>query len=413
MNVLFAMAWRNLWRHGLRTGLTALAMGSVAAIVIWLLSLQGGIREILERVGVTESVGHALIQHPDFGKTQSLYDSIDDAAPLLATLDAIPGTVATAPRLHGNALLGGPDKTTGAVLRGIDPPREYALTGLDETVVRGEPLAAEADARILLGAELAKNLGVDVGSEVVAVTQDADGGLGNALYTVAGLLETGDPLRDRSGAVLHLADLQELLAVPGTVHDVVLTTSDIDAEVVTPWLTRVRSALGSRDLRARPWWEVEPQLAEILGLQTIIVLVMSSIFLGIAGLVVVNSLLMSVYERTRELGVLRAIGLKPRNLVVLVFFESLLLGGLAASIGLALGAVVVGLTSTWGLDLSVGDGRGFETGSVRFDPVIYGSSTPEVFVVPLTITFVCALIAGVIPALRVASIRPIDALRQG
>lgn len=411
MTTLVAMAWRNLWRHQLRTGLTALAMGSVATIVIWLLSLQTGVRDVLERVGVTESVGHAVIQHPDFGKTQSLYDTIDDADALLTMLDATPGTVAVAPRVHGNALLGGPDKTVGVLLRGIDPPREYALTGLDRQVTEGRPLAPAPSGGALLGIDLARNLEVTVGDQVVAVTQDAEGSLGNALYTVTGLLKTGDPMRDRSGVVLHFEDLQTLLALPDAVHDITLTTHDIEPDVVEPWLDNVRTTIGTLTLRVRPWWDLEPQLAEILGLQSTVLYVMSSIFLGIAALVVVNSLLMSVYERTREFGVLRALGLRPTRLVSLVFFESAMLGVLAATVGLGLGALVVAWMSTFGLDLSIGDGEGISAGAITFDPIIYGRATPAVFLVPLGTTLGCALVAGILPALRVANIQPVQALR--
>ncbi|MEN0060631.1 MAG: FtsX-like permease family protein [Myxococcota bacterium] len=413
MSMLVAMAWRNLWRHSLRTGLTALAMGSVVAIVIWLLSLQAGIRDTLERVGVTESIGHAVIQHPDFSRTQSLYDTIDDAEALLASLDDAPGTVAVAPRVHGNALLGGEAKTVGVVLRGIDPVREYALTGLDARVFDGEALAADPSGGILLGVDLASSLDVAVGEEVVAVTEDAQGGLGNALYTVSGILRTGDPMQDRSGAVLHIADLQSLMAIPDAVHDIALTTTAIAPEVVEPWLDGLASTLGKQELRVRPWWDVSPALAEILELQSVVILVLSSIFLGIAALVVVNSLLMSVYERTREFGVLRALGLRPFRLVGMVFIESAFMGGLASTVGLLLGGLVVAWMTTYGLDLSVGDGQGFQSGTISFDPIIYGRATPAVLLVPIAITFVCALFAGVLPALRAASVQPIQALREG
>ncbi|MEO0600194.1 MAG: FtsX-like permease family protein [Myxococcota bacterium] len=413
MPILIAMAWRNLWRHQLRTWLTALAMGAVAAIVMWLLSLQGGIRDVIERVGVTEALGHAVVQHPEYARTQSLYDIVEDADAVLATLDDLPGTVAVAPRLNGNALLGSTEKTTGAVLQGIVPVREYALTGLDDGIVEGTALTDEPDGSVMLGVGLAESLDAEVGTELVAVTQDAQGGLGNALYTVVGILETGDPIRDRSSAVLHLADLQELLALPDAVHDITLTTDAIDADVVEPWVGAVQTALSDAELRVRPWWELRPELAQLLGLQSSVSLIMVGVFLGISALVVVNSMLMSVYERTREFGVLRAMGLKPRNLVALVFFESFFLGLLAGALGLAIGAAVVTYTTTVGLDLTLGDGSGVRAGRISFDPIIYGVATVPVFLLPVLVAFACALLAGVLPAARVAAIRPIEALRHG
>ena len=148
------------------------------------------------------------VEHPDYPKTNSMFDSVGDARATLTALEGIPGASAVTWRAYGAGLLGSDQKSTGAVLVGVDPVRERGLANTEAIVRSGTWLTAPG--RILLGHRLAADIQAELGSEMI-MTQAADGSIGAGTYTVAGLVRSGNIMRDTQGAWLSLADLQDAL----------------------------------------------------------------------------------------------------------------------------------------------------------------------------------------------------------
>ncbi|HCF58288.1 MAG TPA: hypothetical protein DFS52_09890 [Myxococcales bacterium] len=312
-------------------------------------------------------------------------------------------------RAHGFALLGAGDKSAGGQLLGVDPAREPRVTLLHEKLVEGEYLGERPEKKILLGAGLARSLEAGVGDELVVVTQAADGSMGNALFRVGGVLKTGSVATDRSGALVHLRDLQELLVLEGRVHEVALLAKTRDG---APSLASdAERTLEGRGLLVRTWAQVNPELAKMLELQSVGSWIILFIVFSVASLGVLNTMLMSVLERTKELGVLRALGLRPRQVVALVLCESALLACVAAVVGTGLGLLADGYLVTYGLDLTrfIGD---FSFGGIAFGPVLRGEVRLDRIVATVVGLFAVTLIASVWPALRAGRLRPVEAMRQ-
>jgi ABC-type lipoprotein release transport system permease subunit len=412
MPVLVAMAWRNVLRNPRRSLLTAAAMGIAVAFLMMVLALTAGMYGQMRDVLVTRSLGHVQVHHPDWPGRRQLFDALQDVDATVAALEGDPAVVRVAPRLYGNALLGGKDRTEGAQITGVDPAREDAVRGLAEDVVEGAWLAEAPAHAAVLGADLAERLELHVGDEVLAVTQAADGSLGNDLYRVVGLVRTGSPSVDRAGAFLHRADLAELLALPDRAHELVIVGRDDSDAGVAALATEVRRVLGDRTALVRTWSEVDPTTAQLFGMQEFGSWLMVGFFFAVSAVGVVNTLLMSVFERTREIGVMRAIGLRPRQVVLLVVLEAVMLAGLAIVVGGALGAVGDAALVHVGLDFSVG-GKGYNVGDMTFDPVVHGRVTPDTVWKPVLGVLVFTVAAAVWPAVRAARLRPSAALREG
>lgn len=411
MRTLVAIAWRNVLRQRRRSLLTAGAMGIAVAFLMVVLALTEGMYGQMRDVLVTRNLGHVQVHPEAWPGRRQLHDAFEDVDALVADLEERPGVRAVAARLYGNALLGSAARTDGAQLVGVDPAREDAQRALSEDVVAGGWLPASAEGAVVLGADLADRLSVAVGDELVAVTQAADGSLGNELFTVTGVVRTGSPSVDRAGAFLHRADLSRLLALDDRAHELVVLGTDDGHDTVKALAAALRPVLDGRAALVRTWWEVDPGLFQLFQMQGVSTWILIGFFFGVSAIGVINTLLMSVFERTRELGVMRAIGMRPRQLVALVVLESTMLAVLAVVGGAALGVVGDVLLVTQGIDFTVG-GQGYEMGDMTFDPIIKGRVTLASVWQPVVGVLLFSLLAAVWPALRASRLKPIDAIRE-
>lgn len=405
LRTLWAMAWRNLWRHRRRSLITAAAMAVAAALSMMSIALTDGTYAEIFRVLVEERIGHVVVQHPDFPAGRRLHDTItsDD----LAAVDGVEGIVVAAPRLYGHGLAGGVERSTGARLVGILPDREAAFARLDERVVAGSYLDPAPAGRVLVGEKLAQELGIEVGDELVLLSQAADGSLGNGLFTVVGLARTGDATLDRAGVWAHLHDLQEMLVLEGRLHEIAVLTDDVEA--IDARAAAIDAAVDTPLVQT--WWEAAPSARQMLDSSDASKVVLLGVVFLVAAFGVVNTMTMSVFERTRELGVLRAIGMRPGRLVLLVVFESLQLSLLAV-----LGALILGgLGDAWlvlrGIDFSSSLEEGFAFSGVMLDPVMRGEVRPGGVVLTLAAVLTVGVLSSLWPAWRASRMRPVDAIR--
>lgn len=410
MRFLLAVAWRNLWRHGRRSLITASAMAVALALCMGSLALSDGMFAQFHRVLVVQTLGHVQVHHPDYPHKRQLHFTIPDADAVVAALRQTPGVDKLSARVFGHGLLGSEETSTGARLLGVTPADELALTHLDDKLDSGRFLADAPAGEVVLGAKLAETLKAEVGAELVLITQASDGSMGTALLNVVGIARTGSAALDRAGAFVHIDDLREVLVLDDQLHEVLLTTPEVrgDADALA---AATRAALGDRGLLVRTWKEADPNVAEMLSTSDAAIWVFLVIIFGVASLGVLNTMLMAVLERTRELGVLQALGLGPWRLMALIILESALLAALSAAAGLVLGGLMDWWMVAKGLDFSV-NGEGFSQMGVMMDPIIYGQVRPERVVWIVAILFAVTVAASIWPAARAARLSPVDAMRQ-
>ncbi len=410
MRLLAGVAWRNLWRHRRRSLITAGAMAVAVAMCMAMMSITDGMFAKIFDVMVEQQLGHVQVHHPDYPETKALYDALPGATELISQVESTAGTTAVAPTLNGFALVGGADTSAGAMLLGITPARTRAVNTIHERVRDGDWLADDAAQQVVLGVGLAKEIEAELGDDVVMVTQAADGSMGNALYTVVGVASTGNTRMDNSGAWMHLADLQELLALPDQVHGLTILTDDADdLEAYGDALT---ASIGGEAVEVQTWWQASPQTQEMLALRDVNTVFILGIVFTVAAFGIVNTMLMSVFERTRELGVLKAIGLRPGRMVWLIVFESVFLAGVASAIGLVLGAALDAYLIVVGIDFSGASGEGFSFSGVTLDPIIRGKVDYGSIAVIIVSTFVVSVLASLWPASKAARLEPVHAIRS-
>lgn len=407
MRFLMSVAWRNLWRHRRRSLITATAMAVGVALCMAMIAFTDGTFARFFEVLVEQRLGHVQIHQPDWPDSRSVFDALEDADDLLAEVDATPHVARRTARLYGAALVGSADRAAGGQLVGVQPVQEDAVTTIHEDVVAGAWLDDVPSHQAVIGHRLADELQIGVGDELVVVAQAADGSTGNDLYTVTGIVKTGDVAMDRSGVYLHLADLQELLSLPDRLHEItVLAPSEDEIDDLRDAL---QASLAGRDVLVRSWDQVSPEAAKMLAMQDVSSFLLMSVVFSVAALGVLNTMLMAVFERTRELGVLRALGLRPGRLVAMVVFEAFFLGSLSCAIGLVLGGLLDAWVVVQGFPL--GD-EGFSQMGVQFDPIIHGVVRPRGIGMVVVAVLVVCVGAAVYPAWRAARVHPVQAIRE-
>ena len=410
MKFFWSVAWRNLWRNKRRSLITAVAMAIGVALCMCMIAWTDGMYDEMFKIMVEQQLGHVQVHHPDYPAKGLVFDSLQDRTALLAEIDGLSGTVAASPRIDGFALMGGETKSAGGQIVGIDPIRHRAVSNVHDRLTEGTFLSDTAGHEIIIGFKLAEEIEVGLGDEVVAVTQATDGSVGNDLYTVVGLFKTGDVGMDHSGGYIHIDDAETLLALDDQAHGITVLTDHADD--VESYSAALNGAIASDGVQVQPWWEASPKTAQMMSMRDFTAYFLLGIVFAVAAFGVVNTMMMSVYERTREMGVLRALGLKKGKLVWLVVFESFFLAGLAAFIGLVLGGLLDWYIVVYGIDFSGSMPDGFSWEGVMLDPVMKGTVRPQGVVLTVAAVFIVSILASLWPAWRATRLQPVTAIRE-
>ena len=402
--LILKMAWRNIGRNRRRTVVTvgAMALG-LYAMVIWFGMLQGLLNDMEETV-VEVELGDLQIHAPTYLDDPSLYTDIEDFEALLARLEAA-GFRASA-RLVGAGLAAAHDSAAGASLRGIDVQGNARVSVISTRLAAGEWLDDGDPAGVVVGRRLARALDLAVGDELVVLSQTTDGAIANDLYLVRGILESVSDGVDRSAVFLTDAAFRELFFMPAGAHEVVVRKPD-DLELAAALETVQGLAPG---LDTRSWRSLVPTIATYLDSARQMMGFVSAIVYIVIAILILNAMLMAVFERIREFGVLKALGVEPRQVLSLIFVESALQTGLALAVGLALSLPTLWYLVEFGID--TGALGGVSVIGATFATVWRAAVSPVTFATPALTLILLVLAAVIYPALKAARISPVEAMRH-
>lgn len=407
--LMLKLALRNILRSRRRTILTLLSLGGCYLLTALQLSVTEGSYDQMLSTYTRDTTGHVQITAAGYVDTPRLYDSLGVAASILDELDAQPGVVAVAPRIESSALAYGDSKSLPVEVVGIDPQREAALSFLADKIKAGRYLTDQADAdgyfAAMIGAQVARQLALGVGDELVLVSQGADGSLANDLYRISAIVGTIDSAESRR-VMLPLSAAQQFYAMPAKVHRLLILADDYRqatqlAAQLNDWAQQQWP-----DAEASSWQVVAADFYRTMaadksgGQVTMVIL----IFLVCVG--VLNTILMSVMERTGEFGVLKAIGTSPGRLFRLIMLEAGLLAIIACLLALVLLLPINAWFSWVGLAIE----------PIEFSGVLFtrylGQMSFYVFVQPALMVLIATLVVALWPAWRAARLIPVEAMRQ-
>ena len=410
--ILFKMAIRNLMKQKRRSFFTAFSM--IIGFVLLSITLgliEGSYGNIIKSFTKAKT-GHIQIHQKEYLDKPGLYKNFVWNEKLQKTIRSVESVEKVAPRLFSGALAFVDIKTTAAMVKGIDVKAEAALTDLDKKVEKGtyfkEDNSGELKYEALITNSLSEALKLEVGGEIVLISSGADGSIANDKFKVIGILSKGmDSLENRT-VFLPLKTAQEFISIGDKVHETAIIIKDYRVSIEeASKINKVLFSSGTMDLSSEPWEVVEEQfytsmVADKEGGFIVIFIVML-----IVGVGVLNTVLMSILERMREYGVMKAMGTSPSFIFTSIVLETFFLSVFSSVAGFFLSLLAIWPLKTIGITYP----EPISIGGIFMDKM-NSEFVPEAFYVPVIVVIVASVLASIIPAYKAAVADPVKSMRS-
>jgi len=402
--LLLKLAFRNIFRQRRRSLLTALSMSGGYILCALSISLTNGSFKNAVDIFTLDHTGHIQIHKENYLHRPKVHKTIDDPENLSRTLDAEDEITSHTLRVFAPALSYSDTGNTPVQVIGVDIERERTTSRLEQKISKGHYFDSKPDAngyyKAMIGAGVAETLKTGPGDELVLISQGADGSVANDIYIVNAVVGTRiSP--DRTTVFLPLVAAQQFLSMPGRVHEVALLVKNDSKNQQTATLLQKKLP----ELTVSPWQVVEESFfksmqTKMRSNQFTLGIVIFIVFIG-----VLNTVVMSVMERTREFGVLKAIGSKPVSIVSLITLETCILSLLSVALGFILSLPLIAWFAFVGIELA-------EPRDLGGIPISFmtGEMSTFVFVAPMVLILIFALIVSIPPGIRAARISPTAAM---
>lgn len=408
MQLYLKLAWRNIWRHRRRTIIIVLAMGLSLGMMMWYDGLMDGFNNAIAGNAVRVLGGNVQVHAEGYREkvdSNPLLPLTDDLAVVQAAL-AQPDVIAASRRIQTGGLVSNHEGAYSLNIIGIEPEVEAPISLIAEHIVDGRFLESTDEDSILIGKGLADALVLKVGDRVTMVGTDIHKQNRQRTMTVIGIYDIGIPSMEKGTLYISLAEAQSLVGLRDQSTEVQITLEKVGAEA------GVVNALSSQ----LPGYEVEswsnnyPELGNAVGRKNIVMDIFSVIIVVIAGIGILNLLMMAIYERTREIGLLGAMGLKPAQITTTFILEGTLIGFVGVFVGIAIGLAINLSLMQVGMDYSQ------FAGITDYMALISGRVYPTLGVSKLftraVIMLLIASLAALVPAIIASRREPSEALHH-
>ena len=404
MKTLFKIAWRNVWRNKLR---------SLTVIVSMVLGLWSGLFAVSMMLGLNDQrmdsainsyLSHIQVHHPSFSENFDLERTVVGCDSLQNFLKSAEGIKHFSSRTIVSAMASTAHGSEGVRLIGIDPSAEKNITNVHQSMVKGSYFNSVKSKPAIIGEKLAEKLKIDVKKKIYLTFVDKDGNQQRLKLKVEGLFKTASSLFDRTNIYMKQQDLQKILNDKSAIHEIGIICEDLAlvnnlAEVIN---------VESPNNKAETWGQIAPELGfaqEIMG--SVIYIFMGIILIALS-FGIINTMLMAVLERKKELGMLMSVGLNKRKVFLMVVFETIFISVVAAPIGIFLSYMLISYFGNHGIDLS-SVGQGLEELGIQtrvYTKLSFGNYI-NISILTLVVTFLSSLI----PARRALKLNPAEAVR--
>ena len=400
---LVKMSWRNLWRNPTRTNVTITAVALCIAILIIFQSLIIGLigKAVYNTTNLV--IGEVQIHAAGYLDDRSIYKSLKNVEEIRVV--AQENNIGMVERSYGFGLISSGTKSAGTQFWGIDPESELKYFDFANHIDEGNFLTETSLKKVVLGNKLARSLAAELGTELVIFVQGADGSLGNELFYVTGILGNVADNIDRGAAIILRDDFDILFSTNNFIHEIALNSKGkLEAEEIQKLMS-----VKATGTAVETWKELMPTIAIMTEKMSVFMLtIFSLIFTIAASLGVMNTLVMSTYDRMKEFGIIRAIGATPWLIIRQVSLEAILLTFLASIIGTVIGLSIAIYLQVYGIDIS---GKGnLAFGGIVFDPIWRASVSLKSVFLPVVLMMLTSIVASIYPASIAARIKPVEAI---
>jgi ABC-type lipoprotein release transport system permease subunit len=408
--ILPKLAWRNLWKNQRRTLITLTMISVGFALALISLGISDGAHNQMIRNAVRLGSGNLTVEHEDYPDEPSNDKLVVEASALRDRIQGVPGIRNVSERIIVMGLIYTADNSAGVAILGIDPASDMTRKTLEPKIVEGRYLKDHDKRGVLIGADLARRLKTSVGRKAVVTAQDASGQISSQLVKVRGIFRTGIDEMDGYFAQVSLPLARELLGVSdgATQLAVFLENERHQARIKE----QIEPLISGPEAAVFDWEDIMPDLVLFVQMDNAGAYIFMGIIMVVVALGILNTILMSVLERTREFGLMVALGMDPRSLLGLVVLETAFLSVVSLGVGAILGFGAHLYLAKHGFDMSFVSQEQLTMAGTVFDPVMYSELAPARVLLLVGIVFSVTFLAGIYPAIRAARVDPVRAITK-
>ncbi|MCF8303563.1 MAG: FtsX-like permease family protein [Bacteroidales bacterium] len=404
--MIWSVSWRNVWRSRLRSLIiiAAIALGLFAG-VFSVAFMIGWMNQRVETVVETET-SHIQLHKPEYLKTKELTDNISNASKIRQQIIKDPRVKHASSRVIAEVMISSAETGSGVQLLGVNRKDEIKVSNLHEKIVKGSYLKEMKRSKpIVIGAKLAEKLKVDINSRVAVRLTDSEGTLTGGSFRVGGIYQMANTQYEEMKAFCRASDLRELVKLDkNTGHEIAvyLNQNGMAPEVASYLKTQFDN------LEILTWKKLQPDMELMTESMDFMMYIFVGIILLALGFGIVNTMLMVILERVKELGMLMAIGMNKARVYTMIVLETVFLSLTGGVIGIVIAVIVTALTHQTGIDLSIW-AEGLN--AYGFDAIVYPELTFEAVIEVTGLVIAVGIIAALYPAYKAIKLNPAEALR--
>lgn len=403
--MLLKIAWRNIWRNKTRSLVLILSiiLGIWAGTFVMAFYYGMSIQQVQQTI--SSQLSHIQIHHPDFKENYDVKYTIPDESEIVTALQSDSSILAYSERLMSVCMVASANASRGVTLLGVDALQENAVTGLQSKIAKGEYFSDSLKNRVIIGEKLAEKLKVKVNSKIVFTFQDVEGNITSAAFRIIGEYRSHNKTVEENVVYVLSKDLSPLLGITSGKHEIAILLKDAEQ---TDAITQQLSATFTQD-KIESWKQIAPDLRLVIEsfsqyMYIIILIILIALVFGI-----INTMLMAILERTRELGVLMAVGMNRKRIFSMIMIETIMITCIGGPLGLLLAFITTSVTAHTGIDLGMFT-KGFEM--YGYSSLVYPQLQTQYYFQILSMVICAALFSSLFPAWRALKLKPVVAIRK-
>ena len=403
--MLIKIANRNIWRNPKRSLIimTAVSLGLWAGI--FMMAFYNGLIEQRITTAITTELSHLQLHHPEFRKEYEIKYPLNNGKAILGSIHQRNEVKAASGRIVIKGMVASASGSSGITINGVVPSSERSLTKLDAKIIEGSYFNPDKINQIVLSERLSKKLKLNLNKKVILTFQDIEGNLTSAAFRIVGLFETVNSPYDDANVFVDIKDIEELAGLPNEFNKIAVLLHSNDDLIAS------ESSLneGFANVEIKNWKELSPELGLTISVGDQMVYILAGIILLALAFGIVNTMMMAVIERTRERGMLLALGMNKMKIFLMIAIETFILNVIGSSVGILLALISVAITNKTGINLS----EFSETySSFGYDSIIYPIVKTHQLGTILLLVCIATFLSALYPARRALRLNPANSLKH-
>jgi ABC-type lipoprotein release transport system permease subunit len=410
--MIWSIAWRNVWRNKLRSLIImiAVAVGLSGGIIYY--AFAKGLMEQRIESAISNEISNIQIHNPKYLLNEEIKFTIRDYENITSEINKIEGVKAVSNRIKVMGMASTAETGTGIMLNGIDPAIEKQVTKISEQLTEGKYIEEKGRIPIVIGQKLAKKLNIKLRSKIVITAANADGVITYGAFKVVGIYDTENDMFDEVNAFVRKKDLARMLGI--NLHSINEIAIALDKHEQTNQVfemlnEKFSDKISQKEILIRPWNEIVPSLNAMIEMMDFFSYIFMIIILIALAFGIVNTMLMVVMERIKELGILKAVGMNNKKLFQMIMLETIFLSIIGGIFGLLFSYMFIQYFGYYGLNLAA-----FQEGynSMGFSSIVYLQAEISFYIFTTILVIITAIVASIYPARKALKLNPAVAIRE-